>query len=104
MGSVLDIYRDHGLLDRTTIFVTALTGTGGAQGPSTPVSSRVPWIASGVGIKAGYAIQQPFSIVDTGATVMRSLGLDTHTEWDSRVVEEVFRETSAGAALPTKGR
>ncbi len=104
MGSVLDIYRDHGLLSRTTIFVTALTGTGGTQGPSTPVSSRVPWIASGVGIKAGYAIQQPVSIIDTAATVMRSLGLHTHTEWDSRVVEEVFRDTSGGSALPTKGR
>ncbi len=104
MGSVLDIYRAHGLLDRSTIFVTALSGTGGAQGPSTSVSSRVPWIASGVGIKAGYAIQQPVSIVDTGATVLRSFGLDTHTEWDSRVVEEVFRETRAGSALPTKGQ
>lgn len=28
----------------------------------------------------------------------------THTERDSRVAEEVFRDTSAGSALPTKGR
>jgi hypothetical protein len=104
MGSVLDIFNEHGLLPRTTVFVTSLSGTGAGQGSSAPVSSRVPWIASGVGIKAGHAIRQPVSIVDTGATVMRSLGLDTHMEWDSRVVEEIFRDTIAGSALPTKGR
>jgi hypothetical protein len=104
MGSVLDMFKEHGLLPRTTVFVTSLSGTGVAQGPSVPVSSRVPWIASGVGIKAGYAIRQPVSIVDTGATVMRSLGLDTHTEWDSQVVEEIFRDTPAASARPTKGR
>jgi hypothetical protein len=31
------------------------------------------------------------SIIDTGATVMRTLGLETHTEWDSRPVEEIFK-------------
>ena len=51
----------------------------------------VPWSASGVGIKHGHAIQQPVSILDTGATVMRTLGLQTHTEWDSHAVEEIFQ-------------
>jgi hypothetical protein len=31
------------------------------------------------------------SIIDTGATVMRLLGLETYTEWESRPVEEIFR-------------
>ncbi|MGH7228430.1 MAG: hypothetical protein ACREIH_04370, partial [Nitrospiraceae bacterium] len=48
------------------------------------------WIAWGAGIKAGKVIQQPVSILDTGATVLRALGLETHTEWESRVVEEIF--------------
>jgi hypothetical protein len=57
----------------------------------------VPWIASGVGIKPGYAIHQPISILDTGATVMRTLGLQTHTEWDSHAVEEIFQGVFAAA-------
>ncbi len=103
MGAVLDIYREHGLLKRTTVFVTSLSGTGATQGQSTTTSSLVPWIASGVGIKAGHTIHQPVSIVDTGATVLRAFRLETHTEWDSRVVEEIFRDTGAISAIPTKG-
>jgi predicted AlkP superfamily pyrophosphatase or phosphodiesterase len=97
MGSVLEIFKTHGLLPRTTIFVTSLSGpteakvtTDDVQAPA--ASSHVPWIASGVGIKAGYVIRQPVSIIDTGATVMRTLGLTTHTEWDSRAVEEIFHD------------
>lgn len=104
MGAVLDIYQEHGLLKRTTVFVTSLSGTGAAQGQSTTASSLVPWIASGVGVKSGQVIHQPISIVDTGATVLRAFRLETHTEWDSRVVEEIFRDTGAISAIPTKGR
>lgn len=104
MGSVLEIYKEHGLLTRTTVFATSLSGVGVAQGQSTTVSSLVPWIASGVGIKAGHAIRQPVSIMDTGATVLRAFRAETHTEWDSRVVEEIFRDAGVIAAIPTKGR
>jgi hypothetical protein len=44
-----------------------------------------------VGIKRGQTIHQPVSIIDTGATVMRILRLETHTEWDSQIVEEIFQ-------------
>ncbi|MDP1768026.1 MAG: alkaline phosphatase [Nitrospirota bacterium] len=109
MGSVLEIFKEHGLLTRTTVFVTSLSGTGAtkptaAEAQTTPVSSLVPWIASGVGIKTGHAIRQPVSIVDTGATVLRAFRVETHTEWDSRVVEEIFRDAGAISAIPTKGR
>jgi hypothetical protein len=97
--SVLDIYHEQGLTKRTTLFVTSLSAEGrdanqdGADG-SVPI---VPWIASGVGIKPGYAIHQPVSIIDTGATVMRTLGLQTHTEWESHAVEEIFQAAFAAA-------
>ncbi len=105
MGSVLDLYRELKLLDRTTVFVTSLSGSGerqiskngsGGRGGDLPV---VPWIASGVGIKPGHEIRQPVSIIDTGATVLRSLGLETHTEWESRPVEEIFLTASAAAPV-----
>ncbi|HAN91130.1 MAG TPA: hypothetical protein DCQ33_03505, partial [Nitrospira sp.] len=41
IGAVLNIYREHGLLTSTTVFVTALSGTGRTQGPSTADSLLV---------------------------------------------------------------
>jgi len=97
--SVLTIYQEQGLTKRTTQFVTSLSPDGGdaSQEPADAAVPMVPWIASGVGIKPGHAIHQPVSILDTGATVMRTLGLETHTEWDSRAVEEIFQAAFAAA-------
>jgi hypothetical protein len=43
--------------------------------------------------------------MDTGATVMKILKLETHTEWESQSVEEIF-ETAAATptARPRKKR
>lgn len=100
--SVLDLFEEYTLSDRTTVVVTALSGQGtdpGADAPTTDVPV-VPWIVSGVGIKHGQVIHQPVSIIDTGATVMRILGLETHTEWDSKAVEEIFQTAAVTAAAP----
>ena len=99
VGSILDLYRELGILKQTTVIVTALSGAAspangespakpGADGAGLP---RVPWIAWGAGIKPGHAIKQPVSILDTGATVLRTLGLETYTEWESHAVEEIFK-------------
>ena len=93
IGSILDLYKEYKLLDHTTVIVTALSGTGTQkQNGSLP---HVPWIASGANIKAGHTIAMPVSIMDTGATVMRAFGLETHTEWQSRAIEEIFRAPRA---------
>jgi predicted AlkP superfamily pyrophosphatase or phosphodiesterase len=93
IGAILDIYKQYKLLDHTMVIVTALNGMGQAKAiGSLP---RVPWIASGANIKAGHTIAAPVSIMDTGATVMRAFGLETHTEWQSRAVEEIFRAPRA---------
>jgi arylsulfatase A-like enzyme len=102
MQSVLDLFKEYALSDRTTVIVTALSGPGtdpGAEAPTTD-SPVVPWIVAGVGIKSGQVIHQPVSIIDTGATVMRILGLETHTEWDSRAVEEIFQTAAVAPATP----
>jgi hypothetical protein len=84
---------------RTTLFVTSLSAEGrdANQEQTDAAVPMVPWIASGVGIKPGHAIHQPVSILDTGATVMRTLGLQTHTEWESHAVEEIFQAAFAAA-------
>lgn len=102
--SVLDIYKENELIDRTTIFVTSLSAEGHDAGqekdqePTDRPAPSVPWIASGIGIKRGHTIEQSVSIMDTGATVMRTLGLQTHMEWDSHPVEEIFRYQFIAAA------
>ena len=100
ISSVLDIYKNQDLMKRTTVFVTSLSAEGmdAGQQQAANVAAVVPWIASGVGIKSGHAIHQPVSIIDTGATVMRTLGLQTHTEWESRPVEEIFQHAFVAAA------
>ncbi len=91
MGSILGLYRELELLEWTTVLVTALSSDRAAKpGGNGAGLPHVPWIAWGAGIKAGHVIGQPVSILDTGATVMRALGLETYTEWDSRAVEEIF--------------
>jgi hypothetical protein len=99
MQSVLDIYQEQGLTKRTTVFVTSLSAEGrdANQEQADAAVPMVPWIASGVGIKPGHEIHQPVSILDTGATVMRTLGLQTHTEWESRAVEEIFQAAFSAA-------
>jgi hypothetical protein len=100
ISSVLDIYKKNDLMKRTTVFVTSLSTEGEDANKEQPNGQMpvVPWIASGVGIKHGHVIRQPVSIIDTGATVMRTLGLLTHTEWESRPVEEIFQFTFVAAA------
>jgi len=102
IGSILDVYRDIKLLDRTAVFVTAINGGDSvASGENGAKAARVPWIVWGQGIRAGHEIEQPVSLLDTGATVMRTLGVETYTEWDSQPVEEVFEAPrSAKAGIP----
>jgi predicted AlkP superfamily pyrophosphatase or phosphodiesterase len=102
MGAVLDIYKQLGLLNKTTVIVTGLTGVPRDESAKHEANgssgSRLPWIAWGAGIRAGYTIKQPVSIIDTGATVLRTMNLETYTEWDSRPVEEIFTTPRTAAA------
>lgn len=100
--SVLDMFKEYALSNRTTVIVTALSGPGTDPGADAPTTDApvVPWIVAGAGIKSGQVIHQPVSIIDTGATVMRILGLETHTEWDSRAVEEIFQTAAVAPTTP----
>jgi len=94
IGHVLEIYRGHNALDKTMVMVTSLNGEGAnTAGMKTLLSSSVPWITWGANIKPAHAITADVSIMDTGATVMEALGLETHTEWQSKAVNEIFITT-----------
>jgi len=105
--SVLDIFKEHGLSNRTTVVVTALSAPGtdiSGEEPATTATPVVPWIVSGAGIPHGQVIRQPVSIIDTGATVMRLLGLETHTEWESKAVEEIFHAPAMAPAAASSSK
>jgi predicted AlkP superfamily pyrophosphatase or phosphodiesterase len=107
MKSVLDIFKEHGLSNRTTVVVTALSAPGtdlNGEEPTTTATPVVPWIISGAGISHGQVIRQPVSIIDTGATVMRLLGLETHTEWESKAIEEIFHAAAMAPAAASSKR
>ena len=94
IGTLFQGFKDLGLYDRTTFIVTADHG-GHAKTHGTSMSEdmTIPWIAAGPGIKAGYEITQPVSLIDTAATVMRAFGLtDYYVEWKSRPIGEIFAE------------
>jgi len=98
IGDILEIYRGHQVLDRTMVIVTGLNGQGvaksghenGSSGTKALQGVSVPWLAWGANIKPGYRIKSQVSIMDTGATVMEALGLETHTEWQSKPLNEIF--------------
>ncbi len=94
IGTLIKGFKDLGLYDRTTFIVTADHG-GHAKTHGTSMSEdmTIPWIAAGPGIKVGYEITRPVSLIDTASTVMRAFGLtDYYVEWKSRPIVEIFEE------------
>lgn len=93
-------YQEIGVLDRTMFIVTGLNS--GPISPSTKkgkeakamdLDPTVPWIAWGANVKHQHPISQPLTLLDTGATIMYALGLETHTEWESQAITEIFQST-----------
>ena len=99
VADVLEIYQHYGVLDNTTVIVTGLNGGEARQaskvnravGANGQRQTVVPWIAWGANVKPGHEISDPVSIMDTGATVLEALGLNTYTEWDSRALADIFQ-------------
>ena len=91
-------YQEIGALDRTMFIVTGLN-----SGPLNPLTKKVkkgetvaldpsvPMIAWGTNVKKHHAISQPVTLLDAGATIMYALGLETHVEWESHAITEIFQ-------------
>lgn len=98
IADIVKTYQKFGVLDETMFIVTCLNGSppltssanGSTESALQEMSQRVPWISWGANIKENYVISEPVSILDTGATILYALGLETHTEWDSHAINEIF--------------
>lgn len=99
---IIQTYKELGVLDKTMVIITGLnsgplsTPAGDVKPVSTSPNSldldaTIPWIAWGANIKRNHPITQSVSLLDTGATIMYALGLETHTEWDSHAIGDIFQ-------------
>jgi len=71
------IQSDHGGHDRT-------------HGNDIPEDMTIPWAIAGPNIRRNYEIASPVSLLDTAPTLARALGIEPHSQWEGRWVEEVF--------------
>ncbi len=100
IDQIMKNYQEIGVLDRTMFIVTGLN-----SGPLNPLAKKVkkgetvaldpsvPLIAWGTNVKKHHAISQPVTLLDAGATIMYALGLETHVEWESQAMTEIFQTT-----------
>lgn len=94
IGTIIKGFKDLELYEKTTFIITSdHGGHGTTHGTTMPEDMTIPWIAAGPGIKTGYNIKRPVSLMDTAATVMRAFGItDYYVEWKSRAIEEIFSQ------------
>jgi len=76
--------------DATVLFTSDHGGHDYTHGTDEPEDMTVPWIVAGPGIRCGYEIKTPVSLLDTAPTLARVLGITPHTDWEGQCVEEVF--------------
>ena len=100
VDQIKENYQEIGALDRTMFIVTGLNSgplhphaKKVKKGESVELNPTVPFITSGANIKKNHTISQPVSLLDTGATIMYALGLETHTEWESQAMTDIFQST-----------
>lgn len=62
----------------------------------------IPWILMGPGIKRGYTIAGPVSLLDTAPTLARVLGLKPNAQWEGWCVEEAFEPSAISGQFPEK--
>lgn len=60
------------------------------HGTDLPEDMTIPWIIAGPGIRSGYEIQSPVTLLETAPTLARVMGIEPHPEWDGRCIEEIF--------------
>lgn len=103
VNQIIQTYQEMGVLDQTMVIITglnsgpkALPSENGKKialgSASSELDATIPWIAWGANIKKNHPITQPVSLLDTAATILYALGLHTHTEWDSQVIDGIFQE------------
>jgi predicted AlkP superfamily pyrophosphatase or phosphodiesterase len=75
--AIILLHSDHGGHDRM-------------HGTNMTEDMTIPWLITGPGIRAGYEIQTPVSLLDTAPTLAHLLDIPPHPQWEGRRVQEAF--------------
>lgn len=90
-----------GIAEKTTILLSAdHGGHGKGHGENIPDDMNIPWVAWGMGVKKGHAIQRLVTTYDTAATALWLLGVPVPESFDGKPVEEAFEEQPESVATP----
>jgi predicted AlkP superfamily pyrophosphatase or phosphodiesterase len=76
-NTVLIVHADHGGHERF-------------HGTDMPEDMTIPYIIAGAGVKAGYTIQRPVSLLDSAPTIARLLNVPIPRDWEGTPIEEAF--------------
>lgn len=60
------------------------------HGSDSPEDMTIPWMLYGAGVKKGYAITRPVSLLDTAPTIAHILNIKRPKEWEGTPVEEAL--------------
>lgn len=91
LGQLLTTLEGAGLLAETAFLVLAdHGGHDHDHAAGLPEDITIPWLLSGPGVRPGYRIVSPVSVLDTAPTLLHLLGLAAPAEWQGRPVLEAF--------------
>jgi len=91
VGLVLEALEQAELRDDYTIIFQADHGGHDTDhGTDLPEDMTIPWAINGAGIKPGYALQNPVSLLDTAPTIAHLLGIERPAVWEGQPVWEAF--------------
>ena len=76
--------------DATVLMTSDHGGHDRLHGTDMPEDMIVPWIVAGPGIRRGYEIKVEVELLDVAPTLARVLGIEPHSAWEGRCVEEIF--------------
>ena len=94
--------RDAGMLEKTVLIVTSSHAASQGETKTASLSHiQIPWLAWGVGIKAGQQISRPMSIKDTAPTIAALLGVPSEKYWEGKSVSTLI--TAKPIAIQSPG-
>lgn len=80
-----------GISAQTTVLMLAdHGGHDRSHGTEMAEDMTIPWMVSGPGVRANYAIAGPVSLLDTAPTLAHILGVTPPSQWEGRVIDELF--------------
>lgn len=92
VGDVTAALDNAGYSDSTLLIVTSdHGGSGKSHGSDSPEDTRIPWLAVGPGVPAGYTLPDGIVVFDTAATAARALNLPLPAEWDGQPLLDSFK-------------